>query len=155
MRSGKKHKPLATEIHGGAGRMETETKIAIETVTDIVAARQRARDLACAVGFSPSESTVLAAVISELARNIVLYAKSGEVSLQTVDNGARRGLIIVASDNGPGISDVQRALMGGYSTSGGLGLGLCGVKRIVDELDIDSKVGRGTTITAKKWQCRE
>lgn len=155
MSFGKNHKPLAAAIQGGVGRMETEIRVAIASVADIVAARQRARDLAFAMGFSPAESTVLAAVISELARNIVLYAKSGEMSLRVVNNGARRGVEIVAADNGPGIADVQRALMGGYSTSGGLGLGLCGVRRIMDELDIDSRIGGGTIVTARKWQCRE
>ena len=77
--------------------------------------------------------------------------KSGEIKLERATNGERRGLVITCKDHGPGIPDVQRAMVGGYSTSGGLGLGLCGVQRMVDELDIDTKVGRGTTITAKKW----
>lgn len=132
----------------------SEIKIAIDTAADIVSARQRARDIALTLGFSSSEATVLAAVISELTRNIVLYAKSGELCLQSVTNSEYRGVVIIASDNGPGIPDIQRALMGGYSTSGGLGLGLSGTKRMVDELVIDSKVGQGTVVTAKKWQRR-
>jgi serine/threonine-protein kinase RsbT len=129
---------------------ETAT-IAIDAVADIVTARQRGREMALRLGFSETESTLIATIISELARNIVLYAQSGEIKLERATSGERRGLIITCRDNGPGIPDVQRAMVGGYSTSGGLGLGLCGVQRMVDELDIDTKVGKGTTITAKKW----
>ncbi len=129
---------------------ETAT-IAIDAVADIVTARQRGREMALRLGFSETESTLIATIISELARNIVLYAQSGEIKLERATSGERRGLVITCADNGPGIPDVQRAMVGGYSTSGGLGLGLCGVQRMVDELDIDTKVGKGTTITAKKW----
>ena len=129
---------------------ETAT-IAIDAVADIVTARQRGREMALRLGFSETESTLIATIISELARNIVLYAQSGEIKLERATNGERRGLVITCKDHGPGIPDVQRAMVGGYSTSGGLGLGLCGVQRMVDELDIDTKVGKGTTITAKKW----
>lgn len=129
---------------------ETAT-IAIEAVADIVTARQRGREMALRLGFSETESTLIATIISELARNIVLYAQSGEITLEHTATGERRGLVITCQDHGPGIPDVQRALVGGYSTSGGLGLGLCGVQRMVDELHIDTKLGRGTTITAKKW----
>ncbi|MEX0899997.1 MAG: anti-sigma regulatory factor [Gammaproteobacteria bacterium] len=129
---------------------ETAT-IAIDAVADIVTARQRGREMALRLGFSETESTLIATIISELARNIVLYAQSGEIKLERATSGERRGLVITCRDNGPGIPDVQRAMVGGYSTSGGLGLGLCGVQRMVDELDIDTKVGKGTTITAKKW----
>lgn len=129
---------------------ETAT-IAIDAVADIVTARQRGREMALRLGFSETESTLIATIISELARNIVLYAQSGEIKLERASSKDRRGLVITCRDNGPGIPDVQRAMVGGYSTSGGLGLGLCGVQRMVDELDIDTKVGKGTTIVAKKW----
>lgn len=129
---------------------ETAT-IAIDAVADIVTARQRGREMALRLGFSETESTLIATIISELARNIVLYAQNGEIKLERATAKDRRGLIITCRDNGPGIPDIQRAMVGGYSTSGGLGLGLCGVQRMVDELDIDTKVGKGTTIVAKKW----
>jgi len=118
---------------------------------DIVTARQQGRELAVKLGFSETEATLIATIISELARNIVLYAKTGEIVLENSYNGRSNGIIIVSRDAGPGIPDVQRALVGGYSTSGGLGLGLAGVRRMVDEFTIVSDTGKGTTVTAKKW----
>ncbi|HEY3860150.1 MAG TPA: ATP-binding protein [Gammaproteobacteria bacterium] len=122
-------------------------------MSDIVTARQHGRELALQSGFSETESTLIATIISELARNIVLYAQSGEIVLEksSVGDHHHRGVIIISRDNGPGIPDVQRALVGGYSTSGGLGLGLCGVRRMVDEFYIDTGTDKGTTVTAKKW----
>lgn len=125
--------------------------IPIKIVADIVTARQRGRELAQQSGFSETESTLIATIISELARNIVLYAQSGEITLEQANNMDQDGIVITGRDDGPGIPDVQRALMGGYSTSGGLGLGLCGVRRMVDELHIDTESGKGTTVIAKKW----
>lgn len=137
---------------GAAARDVNETAtIAIDAVADIVTARQRGREMALRLGFSETESTLIATIISELARNIVLYAQRGEISLESATSSNRNGLVIVSRDEGPGIPDVQRAMVGGYSTSGGLGLGLCGVQRMVDELNIDTKIGKGTVITAKKW----
>ena len=131
---------------------QDSTSIPIRTVADIVTARQRGRELALRSGFSETESTLIATIISELARNIVLYAQTGEITLEKVTNSDRHhGIVIVSRDRGPGIPDVQRALVGGYSTSGGLGLGLCGVRRMVDEFNIDTAAGKGTTVTAKKW----
>jgi len=127
------------------------TVVVINAVADIVSARQQGRKLALRTGFSETESTLIATVISELARNIVLYAKTGEMVLEPITNGVKRGIMITGRDDGPGIPDLQRALAGGYSTSGGLGLGISGVKRMVDELDIDSKVGKGTRVTVKMW----
>ncbi len=136
-----------------AANLEDRKVIPIRTVSDIVTARQHGRELALQSGFSETESTLIATIISELARNIVLYAQSGEIALQKAVGGDRhhRGIIIISKDNGPGIPDVQRALVGGYSTSGGLGLGLCGVRRMVDEFYIDTGTDKGTTVTAKKW----
>lgn len=119
---------------------------------DIVAARQRGRALAAELGYSSTEATLIATAISELARNIVLYAKRGEIVLAATINGARRGIVVVARDEGPGIADVSRAVTGGYSTSGGLGLGLAGVRRLMDEFDIASQLGKGTTVTVKRWK---
>src|SRR5258706_212260 len=103
---------------------------------------------------SSSEATLVATAISELARNIVNYAKRGEIHLGLISNGTKRGLSVVARDQGPGIADIRLALQAGYSTSGGLGLGLPGVRRIMDEFDIASEPGRGTTITVIKWKRR-
>ena len=125
--------------------------IPINTIADIVTARQHGRELALQNGFSSAESTLVATVISELARNIVLYAQNGEIILDRANGSKRNGIIIISKDSGPGIADVERALAGGYSTSGGLGLGLSGVRRIVDEFSIDTAVGSGTTVVATIW----
>lgn len=103
-------------------------------------------------GFGLTDAALIATVISELARNVLLYAERGEIVLTLLDEGGQRGILIVATDDGPGIPDVARAMQDGYSTSGGLGLGLPGAKRVVDEFDIVSRVGHGTVVTAKKWK---
>lgn len=137
---------------GGTSRtLEEKATIVIESVADIVTARQRGREMASRLGFSDTEATLIATIISELARNVVLYAMAGEIRLESVTEGTRQGMVIMSADHGPGISDVQRVLVGGYSTSGGLGLGLSGVRRLVDDFRIDTKVGQGTTVVAKKW----
>jgi serine/threonine-protein kinase RsbT len=125
---------------------------AIASDTDIVTARKQGRTLASDLGFSTTEATLVATAISELARNIVLYAKSGEITLRPLEEDGRRGIVVIARDEGPGIPDIRRVIRGGYSTSGGLGLGLCGAKRLVDEFEIVSRVGSGTIVTAKKWK---
>jgi serine/threonine-protein kinase RsbT len=104
------------------------------------------------LGLSPTEATLVATAISELARNIVHYAQSGEILLRLVNHGDRRGITIEARDQGPGIADTRLAVEEGYSSSGGLGLGLPGVRRIMDQFDISSELGRGTTITVTKWK---
>jgi serine/threonine-protein kinase RsbT len=124
----------------------------ITNSSDIVEARQRGREIAKHLGFSETEATIIATIISELARNIVLYAKTGEIVIEQCTADSNRGILIISRDAGPGIADLQRALAGGYSTSGGLGLGLCGVRRMVDEFTIETGNGNGTTITVKKWQ---
>jgi serine/threonine-protein kinase RsbT len=125
--------------------------VTIAAEGDILSARQQGREIARTAGFSASDQTVIAAAISEIARNILMYARRGEIRLRIVTDGERSGLVIVASDRGPGIADVELALQEGYSTSGGLGLGLPGARRLMDEFAIDSGSGRGTTITMKKW----
>jgi len=119
---------------------------------DIVTARQKGRELAAQCGLSSTDLAVVATAISELARNIVRYAVRGEIVLRRVENGTKRGIEVVATDDGPGISDVPLAMQDGYSTSGGLGLGLPGVRRLMDEFDIVSRFGKGTTVTVKKWR---
>ncbi len=131
--------------------MENETRVAIGSATDIVTARQKGRALAMTLGFNGSDLTLIATAISEVARNIVQHAKSGEIILTPIQNGNRQGISLVARDEGPGIADVALALQYGYSTRKGLGVGLPGAKWLMDEFDIDSKVGKGTTVTMKKW----
>ena len=128
-----------------------EIRVAINSDQDIVGARQKGRALAIQLGFSAAEATLVATAISELARNIVTYARKGEIKLQTVENPARQGIVVTASDEGPGIPDIQQALRDGFSTSGSLGLGLPGVRRLMDEFQISSQSGRGTTVTVRKW----
>ena len=132
--------------------MAADTQIRIASDKDVVTARQQGRAVAMQAGFSVSEATLIATAISELARNIVSYAEQGSVTLRAVHgaNGAI-GLTIIASDSGPGIADVAQALRDGYSSSGGLGLGLPGVRRLMDEFDISSRAGGGTTVTVTKW----
>ena len=131
--------------------MPIEVTVPIEREADIVAARQKGRELAAALGFSSTDQTLLATAISEVARNIVSYAGKGRVILTSVEDGPRRGLTVVAADEGPGIVDVELALRDGYSTGKSLGLGLPGAKRLVDSLAIESTVGVGTTVTLTKW----
>jgi serine/threonine-protein kinase RsbT len=126
--------------------------LVIATDSDVVQARQRARVLAGEAGFSVGDQTVIAAAISEIARNILMYARRGTVTLSVERNGDRDGLIVVAQDQGPGITDIPRAMQDGFSTSGGLGLGLPGARRLMDEFEVESEPGRGTTVTMKKWK---
>jgi serine/threonine-protein kinase RsbT len=132
--------------------LEELIRISVEGDADIVSARQQGRILATSLGFSSGDVTLVATAISELARNIVLYAKRGEILLSTVNDDGQAGLTIIARDDGDGIVDVSRAMQDGYSTSGRLGVGLPGVKRLMDAFEIVSEVGRGTTVTVKKWK---
>jgi serine/threonine-protein kinase RsbT len=125
--------------------------VPIADSTDIVTARQRGRELASQIGFTGSDLTVIATAISELARNIVEYAKRGEIVLSLAHRGSRLGLQVVARDQGPGIGDVAKAVQAGYSTGNGLGLGLPGVRRLMDDFEIASASGKGTSVTARKW----
>ena len=131
--------------------MQNETRVAISSASDIVTARQKGRQLGMELGFGGSDLTLIATAISEVARNIVDHAKSGEIILAPIQQGNRHGIALVARDDGPGIPDVTLAMQYGYSTRKGLGVGLPGAKWLMDEFDINSKVGKGTTITMKKW----
>jgi serine/threonine-protein kinase RsbT len=129
-----------------------ETRIAIDSDSDVVTARQRARELAAALELTSTDQTLLATAISEVARNITTYATRGEVILSVVrDNGGRKGIRVVARDDGPGIVDIERALQDGYTSGGGLGIGLPGARRLVDEFEIESVPSEGTTVTLVKW----
>jgi serine/threonine-protein kinase RsbT len=135
----------------GAATVAGEIRVAIDSEADIVVARQQGRALAAELGFSSGDLTLIATAISEVARNIVAYAKRGEIALSHANQGSRRGIVVTARDEGPGIPDIAQAMQDGYSTSCGLGLGLPGAKRLMDEFDIASQVGQGTTIVMKKW----
>lgn len=130
---------------------EGEVLIPIESPADIIAARQKGRELAEQVGFSNSDLAVIATAISEVARNILEHASTGEVAIAPLKHGHRQGLKIVATDNGPGIADVRTVMQDGYSTGNGLGIGLPGTKRLMDRFEISSQPGKGTTVIMKKW----
>jgi serine/threonine-protein kinase RsbT len=130
---------------------DDEVHVPIRADADIVRARQAARDLASRVGFSGTELTVLATAVSEMARNIVRFAGAGEIVVEVVES-PRRGVRVVARDTGPGIDDIEQALTDGYSTYGGLGLGLPGARRLMDEFAVMSEPGHGTTVTMAKWR---
>jgi serine/threonine-protein kinase RsbT len=129
-----------------------EIRVAINSDQDIVVARQKGRSLATELGFTSGDATLIATAISELARNIVSYARRGQITLRLVNGLNREGIAIVASDDGPGIQDIRQALRDGFSTSGSLGMGLPGVRRLMDEFEITSKPGRGTIVAVKKWK---
>ena len=133
-------------------QMDQEITVPIASDLDTVTARQWGRTLAVQLGYSPTEATLIATAISELARNIVLYAKRGEIWLGVANGQGKPGVVVVARDDGPGIADVPRAIAGGHSTSGGLGLGLSGVRRLMDEFEIISEPRKGTTVTIKRWK---
>jgi serine/threonine-protein kinase RsbT len=122
----------------------------IHSTIDIVTARQQGRELAQELGFAGSEITLIAAAISEIARNILDHAKRGELNFSVAQRDGHRYLQIVAQDQGPGIADIPRAMQYGYSTRGGLGVGLPGAKWLMDEFEIDSVVGQGTKVTMRK-----
>lgn len=133
--------------------MHEEVTVPISQDKDIVTARQRGRAMASKIGFSSTDQISIATAISELSRNIVEYAREGEIVIAMVraqDNG-QAGIQIIARDSGPGINDVGLAMKDGYSTSRSLGLGLPGTKRLMDEFEIDSKPGKGTRVTIRKW----
>lgn len=131
--------------------MPDDIQVRIRSNLDIVTARQEGRALAARVGFGATDITLIATAISELARNIVSYAREGEIVLCVVEGANEKGVMIVSRDSGPGIRSVEDAMRDGYSTSGGLGLGLPGVRRLVDEFTIESALGRGTVVRVTKW----
>jgi serine/threonine-protein kinase RsbT len=131
---------------------DVEIRVTINSDQDIVLARQKGRALAAEFGFAAGDATLIATAISELARNIVSYARKGQITLKIVNSTSRQGLSIVASDEGPGIPDISQAMRDGFSTSGSFGMGLPGVRRLMDEFEITSRPGKGTTVTVKKWK---
>jgi serine/threonine-protein kinase RsbT len=136
---------------GSAEAARVPERVEIACAADIVTARERGRALAGGLGFGGSDLTIVATVISELARNIIEYATTGTIMLETIERNGRAGLGIQAVDQGPGIEDIARALSAGSPTGSGLGLGLSGVRRMVDEFEVASRPGQGTTVTVRKW----
>ncbi len=131
--------------------MAVDIRVAIRTDADVVTARQEARTMGASLGFSSTDLTLLATAISEVARNITTYAGEGEVALRIVRERERDGIEVVASDSGPGIADVELAMQDGYTTGNGLGLGLPGTRRLVDDFELHTEPGVGTTIRLVKW----
>ncbi|GAA2617761.1 ATP-binding protein [Paractinoplanes durhamensis] len=132
---------------------EPGQRLEVASDQDVVRVRQLVRTVAVAVKLSLVDQTKLVTAASELARNTLVYGGGGWAEVETVDNGRRKGIRIVFADEGPGIADLDLALTDGYTTGGGLGLGLSGARRLVDEFDIVTEAGQGTTITITKW-CR-
>ncbi|WLR51058.1 anti-sigma regulatory factor [Bacillus tianshenii] len=131
--------------------MNHQSCVNIQKEWDIVAARQLGRNVAKELGFGSVDQARVATAISELARNIYLYAGAGKICIEPAHDSGRPGLMIVASDAGPGIKDIRRVMEDGYSTSGGLGSGLPGVKRLMDDFTIESALNKGTEIVVYKW----
>ncbi|WP_174615753.1 anti-sigma regulatory factor [Virgibacillus ihumii] len=131
--------------------MDLQSCVNINKEWDIVAARQLGREIAKKTGFGTVDQARIATAISELARNIYLYAGTGKVCFDVIENLEEKGMCLICIDTGPGIRDISQVMEDGYSTSGGLGAGLPGVKRLMDEFDIKSSEGKGTEIRAIKW----
>ncbi|MGJ9382728.1 ATP-binding protein [Salipaludibacillus neizhouensis] len=131
--------------------MQVQTHVDIHSEWGIVAARQAGRKLAREIGFGSVDQARITTAISELARNIYLYANKGQIQIEEATSAGKRGIKIIATDQGPGIKEIRRVMEDGFTTSGGLGAGLPGVKRLMDDFDIDSELKVGTTITAIKW----
>lgn len=126
--------------------------IALRSTDDIIKARQLVRDCAVLQGLSLVDQTKLVTAASELARNTLVHGGGGEMCLRAVNEGTRRGVQVTFTDQGPGIADVELAMTDGYTTRGGLGLGLSGSKRLVNEFVIESKPGKGTTVRIVRWK---
>ncbi len=126
--------------------------IGLRSMDDIIKARQLVRECAIFQGLSLVDQTKLVTAASELARNTMIHGGGGEMRLQALNDGPRRGVKVMFVDNGPGIPDIELAMKDGYTTKGGLGLGLSGSKRLVNEFEIDSKPGKGTTVSIVRWK---
>lgn len=136
----------------GAREAPAELRVAVREDADVAVARQAARAVARGVGLRLVSVEALATAVSEIARNIVVHSRGGEVRVRAVEERGRRGVEVVARDDAPGIPDLDRAMRDGYSTSGTLGLGLSAARRHVDAFDIQSAPGAGTKVTMKKWR---
>ncbi len=132
--------------------VETSDTISVTTSEDVVRVRQKVRAQAVSLGFSLVDQTKIVTAASEIARNTVVHGGGGRMHLDTLRQSGRVGLRLVFSDKGPGIPDIARAMTDGYTTAGGLGLGLSGAKRLSNEFDVKSAVGEGTTVTLVRWK---
>jgi serine/threonine-protein kinase RsbT len=135
--------------------MEDEVRVPITTDADLVIARAEGRAMAERLGFPRPDPTLIATAISEVARNIVVHVGRGEIVLRPFEEAGRYGVVVIARDDGPGIRDVEAAVRDDYSGRGGLGLGLPGARRLMDDFEIDSSADSGTTVTMKKWRFRD
>jgi serine/threonine-protein kinase RsbT len=135
--------------------MDDEVLVAIESDADLVTARAEGRAMAERLGFPRPDPTLIATAISEIARNIVIHVGEGEILMRPVYNDSRYGLVVIARDAGVGIRDIHTALEAGYASRGGMGMGLPGARRLMDEFALESEVGRGTTVTMTKWRRRD
>ena len=135
--------------------MADEVRVPIAADADLVTARAEGRAMAERLGFPRPDPTLIATAISEVARNIVVHAGRGEIVLRPFDDPDRYGLVVIAKDEGPGIRDLEGALRDDYSGRGGLGLGLPGARRLMDEFDVESDADAGTTVTMTKWRYRD
>jgi len=132
--------------------MSEEKSILIKDEYDIVSARSVGKQMTVELGLGIVDQSRIATAVSELARNIVLYAGGGVITFQRLSDGGRSGLEIRATDSGPGIADIELAMQDGYTSGNGLGVGLPGTKRLMDEFEIESEVGKGTRVTIRKWR---
>ncbi len=132
--------------------VEKSTTMAVKAAEDVVRVRQAVRVVAVDAGFSLVDQTKLVTAASEIARNTLEYGGGGEVLLETLRDGVRRGVRLTFSDQGPGIPDIARAMTDGYTSGGGLGLGLSGAKRLSSEFDIQSAPGKGTRVMLGRWR---
>lgn len=128
-----------------------EVRVAIASDADTVIARQKGREMALRLGFSRTDATFVATAISEIARNIGAHAREGEIILRQIRDEGRTGIVVVAQDQGPGIADVEAVMRDGYRSEAGLGMGIRGARRLMDEVSVVSQPGQGTTVTMKKW----
>jgi serine/threonine-protein kinase RsbT len=136
----------------GNARVERSDDLQLRSGEDVVRLRQAVRERAVAAGFSLVDQTKIVTAASEIGRNTVQYGGGGTASIEIIANGARRGLRLRFRDEGPGIPDIAQALQDGFTTGGGLGLGLSGAKRLSDEFDIESEPGKGTRVSMVRWK---
>jgi serine/threonine-protein kinase RsbT len=135
--------------------MEDEIRVSVKTDADLVIARAEGRALAQRLGFRRPDPTLIATAISELARNLVMHVGHGEIIMRPLVEGRRSGVLVIVRDEGQGIADVDAALRLGHASRGGLGLGLPGARRLMDEFEVESQPGEGTTVTMRKWRLRD
>lgn len=134
--------------------VQDQGEVRIETEADLAVARRAVRDLAAKIGFGVTETARIVTAASELGRNVHKYGGCGVMQWHALKNGDKDGLELRFEDRGPGIADVNQAMCEGYSTGGGLGMGLPGARRLMDQMDIQSTVGKGTIVTVRKWRHR-